>query len=158
MHVRQEDVMSRFVWLVAIALVVVACGGGAAPTATPGSQVTAPPGATDPPGATAATTPQPNSGDNKSKAQALIPPGSSAPLNEVTIGNSYTVQVTSTQTLEQLGAFWTTAIPGAGLQETGRFTSAGTLTIAFTNPDGGIVASEDSSSGGVFISISVGSS
>jgi hypothetical protein len=31
-----------------------------------------------------------------------------------------------------------------------------TLTIAFTNPDGGIVASRDTSSGSVIITISVG--
>jgi hypothetical protein len=99
-------------------------------------------------------TPQPNTGDNKAKAQALIPPGSSAPINEVTVGNSYTVQVTSSMTLEQLGAFWTTAIPAAGLAETGRFTSSGTLTIAFSNPDGGIVASDTEN--GVLVSISVG--
>jgi hypothetical protein len=98
----------------------------------------------------------PNTGDNKSKAQSLIPPGSSAPMNEVTIGNSYTVQVTSTQTLEQLGAFWTTAIPAAGMTETGRFNNAGSLIIAFTNPDGGVTASTTDT--GVLISISVGTS
>lgn len=144
--------MRRFVWLVAIALVAAACGGGGAvPTPTPGSQ------ATSPPGATSATTPQPNTGDNKSIARSLIPPGATQ-LNEVQVGNSYTVQLSSTQTLEQLGAFWTQAIPAAGLQETGRFNQAGTLTIAFSNPEGGIVAFEDSSAGGVIMSISVGTS
>jgi hypothetical protein len=134
----------------------VACGGGGVPTPTPGSQVTSPPGATDPPGATAAITAQPNTGDNKSKAQALIPQGASAPINEVTVGNSYTVQVTSAMTLEQLGAFWTTAIPAAGLTESGRYSADGSLIIAFTNPDGGITASNTDN--GVLITISVGSS
>ena len=143
--------MKRRVWLLAIAaLVVAACGGKTPATPTPGSQVT------QPPGATTGSTPQPNTGDNKAKAQALVPPGSSAPINEVTVGNSYTVQVTSTQTLEQLGAFWTTAIPAAGLTESGRYSAAGSLIIAFTNPDGGITAS--TTEGGVLITISVGSS
>jgi hypothetical protein len=77
-------------------------------------------------------------------------------MNEITIGNSYTVQVTSTMTLEQLGAFWTTAIPAAGLTESGRYTAAGSLIIAFTNPDGGITATNTDN--GVLISISVGAS
>lgn len=142
--------MHRFVWLVAIALVVVACGGGqVGPTATPGSQVTSPPGAT------AAITPQPNTGDNKSLARMLIPPGATQ-LNEIQVGDSYTVQLSSTQSLEQLGAFWTTAIPAAGMTESGRFTADGSLIIAFTNPDGGVTASTTDS--GVLITISVGAS
>src|SRR5688572_33311900 len=97
----------RRVVLVAIALVVVACGGGpAGPSPTPGSQVTTPPGATNAPNGT----PQPNTGDNKSIARSLIPPGATQ-LNEVQVGNSYTVQLSSTQSLDELGAFWTTAIP-----------------------------------------------
>lgn len=142
--------MHRFVWLVGMALFVVACGGGQVnPTATPGSQVTLPPGATP------AITPQPNTGDNKSLARMLIPAGATQ-LNEIQVGDSYTVQLSSTQSLEQLGAFWTTAIPAAGLTESGRFTADGSLIIAFTNPDGGITASVTDS--GVLITISVGSS
>ena len=101
--------------------------------------------------------PAPNSGDNKTKARALIPPGATQ-VNEVVVGNSYTVQVSSNQSLDQLATFWAQAIPAAGLQESGRFTAADTLTIAFTNPDGGIVASADSSSGFVLVTISVGTS
>ena len=144
--------MNRFVSLTALVLVIVACGGGAPgnPTATPGSQLT------QPPGATPAITAQPNTGDNRSKAQALIPPGASAPMNEITVGNSYTVQVSSSMTLDQLAAFWNTAIPAAGLTESGRYTADGSLIIAFTNPEGGITASSTDS--GVLISISVGSS
>jgi hypothetical protein len=154
---RREDFMHRFVWLVAMALFVMACGGTqAGRSATPGSQGTPGSQMTDPPGATAAITTQPNIGDNKSKAQSLIPQGSSAPINEVTIGNSYTVQVTSTMTLDQLAAFWTTAIPAAGMTETGRFNNAGSLIIAFTNPEGGVTAS--TTDNGVLISISVGTS
>ena len=146
--------MNRFFWLTAVALVVVACGGGANATATPGSQVTQPPGATQPPGVITAA---PNPGDNKAKAQALIPPGSSAPLNEVNIGSNYTVQVTSTMTLDQLAAFWTTAIPQAGLTESGRMTAEGTLIISVTNPDGGINAAT-MDAGSILITISLGTS
>ena len=141
---------NRFFWLTAIALVVIACGGANA-TATPGSQITQPPGVTQPPGA---VTPVPNSGDNKSKAQALIPPGSSAPISEFTSGSNYTVAVTSTMTLEQLGAFWTTAIPQTGMTETGRLNAQGSLIISLSNPDGGISASGTDE--GVLITISVG--
>lgn len=145
--------MHRFVWLVAIALVVVACGGGGVATPTPGSQATLPPVATATPGG--APTAQPNTGDSKSLARMLIPPGATQ-LNEVQIGNSYTVQLSSTQSLEQLAAFWTGAIPAAGLTETGRFPGDGSLVIAFSNPDGGITASP--TEGGIFITISVGTS
>lgn len=150
--------MHRFVWVAAIALLVLACGGGGAVPTTPGTQPTTPPGMTDPPDATnppQATPPQ-NAGDNKAKAQALIPSGSSAPISEVSVGNAYTVQVMSTQTLEQLGTFWTTAIPAAGLTESGRYTAGDTLIIAFTNPDGGITASKTDE--GVLVTISVGTS
>jgi hypothetical protein len=143
--------VNRFFWLSAIALVAVACGGANA-TATPGSQITQPPGATT--GATAAITPVPNPGDNKSKAQALIPPGSSAPISEFTSGANYTVSVTSTMTVDQLGAFWTTAIPQTGMTESGRLNSQGTLIISLTNPDGGITATGTDQ--GVLVTISVG--
>jgi hypothetical protein len=87
----------------------------------------------------------------------LIPQGATQ-LSEFSAGNSYTVQVSSAQTLEQLAAFWTQAVPAAGLHETGRFSAGDTLTIAFENPDGGIVASKDASTGTVLCSISVGQS
>jgi hypothetical protein len=152
-----EDIMHRLVGLVAVGLFAVACGGGGVvATATPGSQVTTPPGATATPGATAAITSQPNTGDNKAKAQSLIPPGSSAPINEVTVGSNYTVQVTSPMTLDQLKAFWATAIPQAGLTEIGRYEAEGTLVISVTNPDGGITASGTAQ--GILITISLGTS
>jgi hypothetical protein len=145
--------MKRAIWLVAVAgLVVAACGGGGArPSATPATQITQPPTATE-----GQQTSQPNAGDNKAKAQALIPQGSSAPINEVTIGSQYSVQVTSSMTLDQLGAFWNTAIPAAGLTESGRYTASGSLIIAVTNPDGGITATETEN--GVLITITLGSS
>ena len=144
--------MKRGMWLAAVAgLVVAACGGGGTgPTGTPATQITQPPTATE-----GQVTSRPNSGDNKAKAQALIPPGSSAAINELTVGSQYSVQVTSSMTLDQLGAFWTAAIPAAGLTEAGRYTADGSLIIAFTNPDGGITASQVDS--GVLITISIGS-
>jgi hypothetical protein len=147
--------VNRFVALAALALVLAACGGAAKgdATPTPGTQITQPPGVTQPPGA---NTPAPNPGDNKAKAQALIPPGSSAPINEVTIGDNYTVQVTSTMTLDQLKAFWATAIPQAGVTESGRYEAEGTLIISITNPDGGITAS--GTDDGILITISLGTS
>lgn len=150
------SVMKRLAFVGVIALLA-ACSAGP-------SGATTPPGATPPAAATSAPNPpaqatsgapQPNAGDNASRGQALIPPGATQ-LSEISSGNAYSVQVSSTQSLEQLGAFWTQAIPAAGLQETGRFTADETLTIAFTNPDGGIVAAADPSAGGVIITISVG--
>ena len=143
--------------LVALGLAVLVAGCSTPATPTPGSEGTpAPAQATPDTGggqATAGT--EPNTGDNKSKAESLVPDGATQ-LSEITVGNSYTVQVTSTKSLDELGSFWTQAIPNAGLTETGRFTAEGTLTIAFTNPDGGIGASQDPSSGSVIITISVG--
>ena len=160
--------MRRYLWIVGAAALLLACGGSpAAPTqrpagSTPGAVATQQPAAqtpavNPPPGQVTPGAPAPNGGDNKTKARALIPPGATQ-VNEVVIGNSYTVHVSSNQTLDQLAAYWTQAIPAAGLQESGRFTAAETLTIAFTNPDGGIVASADPSTGFVLATISVGNS
>jgi hypothetical protein len=84
-----------------------------------------------------------------------VPPGASE-TSAVSIGNAYQLTLSSNQSLEELEAFWDQAIPAAGMQSTGRFTADGSLTIALTNPDGGIVATGDPSTGGVTIVISVG--
>jgi hypothetical protein len=147
----------------AITVVLAACSAGSTSSSAPGSAGTPPaaastpaPGDATPAGGQAtAAAPQQNAGDNKSRARALIPNGATQ-LTEVASGNVYSVQVSSTQSLDELGSFFTQAIPAAGLHETGRFTADGSLTIAFTNPDGGIVATEDPSSGGVIVTISVG--
>lgn len=155
--------------LVALGLVVLVAGCSTpAATSTPGTggtQATADTGGGEPTpdtgggggGEATQNTGGGNQSDNKAKARALIPDGATQ-LSEIIIENNYTVQVTSTKSLDELSSFWTQAIPKAGLSETGRFTASGTLTIAFTNPDGGVVASEDPSGGGVIITISVGSS
>ena len=140
-----------------------ACSTGTPPAQTPASQqtptaaATPPPGQATPPPGQATPTLQPNTGDNESRARALVPPGSTQ-LSESSFGNAFQLTLSSTQSIEQLGAFWTQAIPAAGMQETGRFTAEGSLTIAFTNPDGGIVAAPDPSTGTVTIVISVGTS
>ena len=153
--------MKRFVFVLGVVALLVGCGSGAAGP-TPGSAATQGPAATSAPGEpgpgqATPVVPQPNAGDLESRARALIPAGATE-LSETTIGNAYTVQVSSSQSLEDLGAFWTQSIPAAGLQETGRFTAGDTLTIALTNPDGGIVASRDPSTGAVIVSISLGTS
>jgi hypothetical protein len=154
--------MHRLIWLLAVAALILAACSGAPAATTPGSQATEPPGATSTPGSgeqtePGGTTPQPNTGDNKAKAQALIPTGCSQ-ISEFTSGGNYTVSLSCTQTVEQMAAFWTTAIPAAGLTESGRFSAAGTLTIAFTNPDGGITAAADTSTNTTVVTISVGTS
>jgi hypothetical protein len=99
--------------------------------------------------------PQPNAGDNESRARALVPPGSTE-LSETSFGNAYQLTLTNPQSLEQLDAFWAQAIPAAGMQSTGKFEMDLSLVIAFTNPDGGISATNDGSGSGSTIVISVG--
>ena len=135
--------------VVALFVLTAACGGGAVPT-LPGGQQTQVPG-----GAPAA--PVPDGGDNQSKARALVPPGSTE-MSAQTAGNAYTMVVSTSQTLDQLKSFYSTAIPGAGMTETGRVELGGTLTIAMGNPDGGVVAVPDASQGTYILTISVGTS
>jgi hypothetical protein len=148
--------MKRPVVLLSVGVLLLACSGGPAGP-TPGSQTTTPPAATNPPNVTAEPgTAQPNAGSNEQRARALIPPGATE-VSAGSIGNSYQLTLTSDQTLAELEAFWAQAIPAAGLHSTGQFTADGTLTIAFANPDGGIVAANDlSGEQGVTIVISVG--
>lgn len=143
--------MKRLLGSTLLAVFIVSCGGGGQPTITQ-----APGGATQQPGA-ATQQPAPVGGDNEAKARALAPPGSTeVSLNKV--GNSVQLAVSTTQNLEQLESFYTTAIPAAGMTETGRFTVSGVLTIAVTNPDGGIVAYSNPDDGTTYITISVGTS
>ena len=157
--------MRHLGFVVCVSALLLACSSGpAAPTPgsqqTPGSQPTPPQAATSVPNPPAQQTPgapQPNAGDNESRARALIPPGASE-VGEASFGGAYQLSLTSTQSLEQLDAFWAQAIPAAGMQLTGRFTVEGTLTIAVSNPDGGIVAARDASTGVTTIVISLGTS
>jgi hypothetical protein len=131
-----------------LTIFILACGGGR-PTITQ-----APGGPTQPPAGTTQQPPLPGLGDNMSKARALVPPNSTE-HSDSTAGSNVSIVVVTTQTLEQLGAFYQQQIPAAGMTETGRFTLGETLTISFTNPDGGIVAVVDPSQG-VIVTISVG--
>jgi len=155
--------MSRQILGLAVAAIVLAACGGTA-TGTPGG--TTPPGETQAPGETATpaetqdggeTTP-PNAGDIEAKARALVPPGSTE-LGTGSFGGAFQITVTNPMSVAELEAFWDQKIPSLGMTVSGKFTAAGTLTIAITNPDGGIVAGEDSSgSGETTIVISLGTS
>jgi hypothetical protein len=143
--------MRRFFIGSLLAASLLACSS-ASPTPTPA-------GATPAPGITAAPNSGPTAapaGDNQALARALVPAGASN-VTEASVGNMRQIYATSSQTIEQLQAFWEQAIPANGMVIGGSFPSAGTLTIAFTNPDGGIVAAPDPS-GGISIVISVGTS
>ena len=140
--------MNRLLGSTLVFVLIAACGGGATATQRPGqpSQL---------PGAPTANAPQPGGSSNEAKARALAPPGSTE-VSASAQGNSFSLIVSTTQTLEQLGAFYQQAIPAAGLTETGRFTLGETLTISVTNPDGGIVALRDPGQGSVLVTISIG--
>ncbi len=141
----------------AIVISAAACGGNIVvlPTQS-GTQQSQAPGTTPGPAITPGA-PQPGGGDNQSKARSLVPPGSTE-MSSSAAGDSYSIVVSTTQTVEALGAFWQSAIPAAGMTESGRFNLGGTLTIALTNPDGGIVAIPDPSQGITIVTISVGQS
>jgi hypothetical protein len=140
--------VKRLLGSITLVVVVAACGGGpVTPTQRPGQPTQAPGGTT--------TVPQPGGGNTEAKARALVPPGSTE-LSATTQGNSYSLIVSTAQTIEQVGAFYQQAIPAAGLTETGRFTLGDTLTISVSNPDGGIVAVKDPSQGRVVVTISLG--
>jgi len=93
----------------------------------------------------------------ESIARALAPAGA-LELSHAAVGNSYSLQLSSPMTADQLQAFWDTKIGSLGLSQTGKFVvPGGAITYAFTGPDGGIVASPDGS-GNYIIQISVGTS
>jgi hypothetical protein len=149
----------RILALAIVALVVAACGGS--PTNEPGSTPTPGAEATPTAGETATdggqpTTP-PNTGDLKAKGQALLPPDAQQ-TTEVTAGGVYQVYATSGTSLADLKAFWEQKIPSLGMTLTGTTSSEGSLIIAFTNPDGGIVAGTDTSTGDTTLVISLGTS
>ena len=147
----------RILALAILAVVIAACSGSSSATNTPGSQATAteqPGGATQNPGGQ--TTP-PNAADLKAKAQALLPSDATI-VSEVTVGGAYQVTATSNKSIAELTTFWEQKIKDLGMNQTGKFEAGGALTIAFTNPNGGIVAGTDSSNNQTTIAISVGTS
>jgi len=138
-------------------LLLISCGGSS-PTQAPGGQTAAPPadggGTTPAPVATPAGG-QPNAGNLAAIAAALVPPGSTE-VSHVDVGNSYSTTATTTQSLTDLQSFYAQAIPAAGLTMSGQFISGNALSVAFTNPDGGVVATTDTGTGETVIIISVG--
>jgi hypothetical protein len=149
----------RFAALALIAAFMTACSGSTsttppagAATATPGAQATPEPGSS---GGGGATTPAPNAGDNEAKARALVPDGSTETAH-VASGGIFQVYLTNPKSVKELEAFWDAKIPQTGLTQSGKFEVNGSVTYAFTNPDGGIVAGPDSSGTGSTIVITVG--
>jgi hypothetical protein len=143
--------------LALIAVLIAACSGSttttppAGATATAGTEATA----TSAGGGGGAQTPAPNAGDNEAKARALVPDGSTETAHLAT-GGIFQVYVTNPKSVKELEAFWDAKIPQVGLTQSGKFEANGAVTYGFTNPDGGIVASPDSSGNGTTIVISVG--
>jgi hypothetical protein len=143
--------------LAVLAVVVFACSGSPT-TQTPGVGATDTPGAapTDTPAA-GQTTP-PNASDIEAKVRALVPDGSTE-VGKTEIGGLFQLTLTSPKSLQELEAFWDQKIPSLGMNLAGKFTAGGVLTIAISNPDGGIVAGEDTSGSGLTsIVISLGTS
>jgi hypothetical protein len=156
--------VNRILFIV-LTVLVVACGGAAAPSAPRASTGGAQPstgqstaGAAATPGS-AATPANPAGGapgDVKSIVTALIPPGSTQ-INATEIGGSYTVQLMSQSSMSDLQAFFDQKIPTLGITQTGKTSGGGTTIYAFTNPDGGITMSP-LDEGGILVTIAAGTS
>ena len=148
----------RIAALAVCAIAIAACSGTPT-TETPGPGGTETPGAgaTETPGATQGGQTNPPAGDLEALARALVPPGSTE-TQKVEIGGFFQLYITSTMSLAELEAFWDSKIPSLGMTLAGKFTGSGSLTISITNPDGGIVATEDTSAGNVGIVIALGTS
>jgi hypothetical protein len=151
----------RFAALALIAALIAACSGnspqttapagGGGATATPGTEATPAPGG----GGGGGQTPAPNAGGNEAKARALVPDGSTE-TGHAASGNVFLIYLTNPKSVKELEAFWDAKIPQAGLTKSSKFEANGAVTYAFSNPDGGIVASPDSSGTGSTIVITVG--
>lgn len=142
--------------LTVLAAVLFACGGSPTATQTPGA------GATEPPGGTATDTPAgqtapPFAGDLEATARALVPPGSTE-TQKIEAGGVFQLYVTSTTSIADLESFYDSKLPSVGAKDVAKINSSGSLTYGFTNPDGTVIATTDSASGGTFIIIGVGSS
>jgi hypothetical protein len=156
-------VITRSSAVLALAVLLAACGGTPA-TAGPGANPTTPPAATQAPpgGATPAppgggATQAPGGGSFESLARALVPPGSTEVTGTGT-GNFYQLISATNMSLPELAAFYSQQIPALGLTETGRYELQGTLTIALANPDGGILIVPGNEEGQNLITVSLGTS
>jgi hypothetical protein len=83
-------------------------------------------------------------------------PDGSTEVSKVQVGALFQLTVTNPKSIQELESFWDAKIPSLGITVSGKFTSGGTLTYSLTNPDGGIVASPDSSGSGTLIVIGLG--
>lgn len=145
--------MNKLAALFAMTFVLVACGGAGAPLASPGTGPTAqPPVATQAPGGGA--TAAPVTGGLAALARELTPPASTE-VSHFETPTSYQLIVSTTTPVDSLKQFWTQQIASLGITETGRFEMEGTLTIALTNPDGGILV-VPGESGQHLVTISLG--
>ncbi len=143
---------------VSLAVFVAACSGSPAAT---GNNPTGQPGETSAPATQEGTATQDpgsnpgNAGDFEAVARALMPQGATETTHIATV-SSYTLYAESDQSLADLEAFWTQAVPAAGATLTGHFNANETVIVAFTNPNGGITAIPDASTGKTVVVISVG--
>jgi len=154
--------MTRFFAALAlIAVVIAACSGTTPQTTAPAGGGTPVPGGETTPAPTSggggAQTPAPNASDAEAKARALVPDGSTE-TGHLETGGLFQIYLTNPKSVKDLEAFWDAKIPQAGLTQSGKFEASGAVTYAFTNPDGGILASPDPSGSGTTIVISVGTS
>ena len=150
--------MSRlFAGLAIVAVLIAACSGTTPQsTATPGSGATPGTEATPTPAGGGGQTNPPNAGDMEAKARSLVPDGSTE-TGHLETGGIFQIYLTNPKSIKDLEAFWDAKIPQTGLTLSGKFEAGGAVTYAFSNPDGGIVASPDSSGNGqTTIVISVG--
>jgi hypothetical protein len=148
--------MSRLLAVAVLGAVLAACGGttSSGPSRAPATigTVATPGGA----GTPAAATPGPGARDPETIVLALVPPGATE-VSRSTIGNLFTVTLSSSSSLADLESFFDQKLASLGMSGAGKFNVANTLTYAFTNPDGGIVVAPGDNGGNV-ITISAGTS
>ena len=152
--------------LAVVALVVGACGGGGAaattaPTAAPAAteaastaEATEAPAATGSGGGSGSS----QSADAlKSLAQQLTPPGSTE-TGHLEATGVYQLYLTTTQSLDQLKAFYDGKAASIPIKEYTKVDASGSLYIGGTDPVLGIIAAPDPANAGQFtVIISVGS-
>lgn len=151
--------------LAVIALVAGACGGGGAAATTAPTVAPNEPAATEPAataeateGAAATTSGGTTSNsDLKALAQQLTPPGSTETSHLEATG-VYQLYLTTTQSLDQLKAFYDGKAASIPIKEYTKVDVSGSLYIGGTDPVLGIIAAPDPANGGQFtVIISVGS-
>ena len=147
-----------------LALVVGACGGGAAatsaPTVAPGEPAAteAPAGATEAPAATTSGGGGGGTaaGDLKALAQNLTPPGSTE-TGHLEAEGVYQLYLTTTQNLDQLKAFYDGKAASIPIKEYTKLDASGSLYIGGAEPVLAVIAAPDPANGNqMTVVISVG--